>query len=139
MNNYVIDASVVFKWFVLENEENFEQSREVFQKLKAGELVLFAPNFLLVEIANILYWKQKFLNEDVELVLKKLINSGINFADCPANNIPDVFKIMSDYKLTAYDSIYLWLAKDRGLKLISVDQKLLAVKDYVISPREVVI
>ena len=129
MPKYIIDASVVLKWFVGENDEGFEPAREIFQKLKDGELVLFAPIFLLTEFANVIYWKQKFLSEDVDTVLGKLINSGINFAYCPAKNIVDVFKLMVEYRLSAYDSLYLWLAKDRRLKLISCDKKLLAVKE----------
>jgi predicted nucleic acid-binding protein len=136
MPKYIIDASVVLKWFVGENDEGFEPAREIFQKLKDGELVLFAPIFLLTEFANVIYWKQKFLSEDVDTVLGKLINSGINFADCPAKNIVDVFKLMVEYRLSAYDSLYLWLAKDRRLKLISCDKKLLAVKENVINPVE---
>lgn len=134
MNSFVIDASVVFKWFSCENEKYFEESRNLLYSLKNGEIALFAPNFLLTEITNVFYWKKKFNKKEIEIFLGKIIDCGINFADCPARNAKEIFALMVEYKITAYDALYLWLAKDRNLKLISADKKLLEIKEFVIAP-----
>lgn len=134
MDSFIIDASVVFKWFSRENEKYFEESRNLLYRLKNGEIALFAPNFLLTEVTNVFYWKKKFDKKEIEIFLEKIIDCGINFADCPARNAREIFALMVEYKITAYDALYLWLAKDRNLKLISADEKLLEIKELVISP-----
>lgn len=134
MDSFVIDASVVFKWFARENEKYFEESRNLLYRLKNGEIALFAPNFLLTEMTNVFYWKKRFNKKEIEIFLGKIIDSGINFADCPARNAREIFALMTEYKITAYDGLYLWLAKDRNLKLISADEKLLEIKELVIPP-----
>lgn len=72
--------------------------------------------------------------KEIEVFLGKIIDSGINFADCPGRNAREIFALMTEYKITAYDGLYLWLAKDRNLKLISADEKLLEIKELVIAP-----
>lgn len=134
MDSFVIDASVVFKWFSRENEKYFEESRNLLYRLKNGEIALFAPNFLLTEMTNVFYWKKRFNKKEIEIFLGKIIDCGINFADCPARNAREIFTLMTKYKITAYDGLYVWLAKDRNLKLISADEKLLEIKEFVITP-----
>lgn len=134
MDSFVIDASVVFKWFSRENEKYFKESRNLLYYLKNGEIALFAPNFLLTEVTNVFYWKKRFDKKEIEIFLGKIIDCGINFADCPARNAREIFALMTEYKITAYDALYVWLAKDRNLKLISADGKLLAIKELVITP-----
>ncbi len=45
--NYVIDASVVIKWFSKDREKHREESLKIIRLIKEEEITVFAPKFLL--------------------------------------------------------------------------------------------
>jgi len=51
----VVDASVVVKWFV--EEENSSKAIEIRDKYVNAELKLIAPEILLFEVLNALFYK----------------------------------------------------------------------------------
>jgi predicted nucleic acid-binding protein len=53
VRDVVLDSSVVLKWFRGEGERHVESARALRAAFAAGELLVFAPSLLLLEIANV--------------------------------------------------------------------------------------
>ena len=113
----VIDASVAVKWVVDEPES--ERAR-----LLAGA-DLAAPDFLLVECANVL-WKKVARGElvpgEASSRLGLLLEAPVAFA--PAENL-----LLASLRLAlelghpVYDCLYLTLAADRSVPLVTADKR----------------
>lgn len=133
MKTYIIDANIVLKWLSISSEDGAEQAKNLYERLKAGNISLFAPTFLLVEVSNILLKKKKFSKEEVNGFLKVLLVSGINFVDFNYLQIDDLLDIAATYKVTSYDALYLLLASEMNCKLISEDEELVLLTRMVVN------
>ena len=119
----VIDASILVKWFVAEDDtENALRLRNDY----LGKNVHFiAPDLAIYETANALFNNKKFANEEVHLAVHDLHQCGIEFLAPDAELIADTVKIAKTCKLTIYDAVYAALAQRTGYTLVTSDLKLL--------------
>ncbi|MBI3384607.1 type II toxin-antitoxin system VapC family toxin [Candidatus Gottesmanbacteria bacterium] len=136
MTKFVIDTSVVLKWISGKKESDIKESLELYQLLKEGEVAIFAPSFLLVELLNILYWKRIFTHEEIISFIARVSESGINFVDLLKNDTEEILHVVLKYGVTAYDAIFLYVARTSDCKLVSADRKLHSLLDQVISPSQ---
>jgi predicted nucleic acid-binding protein len=117
VNDVVLDASVVMKWFHAEGERHLDAARSLRAEFEAGELSIFAPPLLRLEMVNVAGrrwgWTESAL---VELVLG-LEDLGFEFVE------PELVRVASwtARGLTAYDSAYVALAEANGLRLVTDD------------------
>ena len=121
MKRFVLDASVVVKWFLPEIHQV-----ESFDLLKSNP-VLIAPEFLKVEFDSILFkWcRSGRLNyeraEEVRSVFNKIKIYFIGLDD-----IADIsFEVSAKLPVTYYDALYLCTAKLYECKMVTFDRKLL--------------
>ena len=117
----VVDASVILKSFV--NEDKSEIARKIIRDHFNGELVIIAPEFIILEILNSLRFKGKNLSELRE-VNETLQNA--QFLSIPLNTkiLNIAISISLEYDLTIYDSLYAALSQVYGCELITEDKKL---------------
>jgi predicted nucleic acid-binding protein len=125
----VLDASVVLKWFHDEQEGSAEAAS--LQELsRRGELSVIAPAFLLVEALNVAGrswgWKRADLNR-LTMDLQDLL---VEFDD------PDLENVVTWVArgLTAYDALYVALAEENGVPLITDDSVILALAPDIAEP-----
>ncbi|MDO8657946.1 MAG: type II toxin-antitoxin system VapC family toxin [Candidatus Levybacteria bacterium] len=120
----IIDASVVFKWFTVDEKE-----QDLVPALKLLDLhlhkkeIIIVPDLLLYELANALATKTK-------MTLNKIKTNLQDLEDIQLKLIPVTFKLISKaitfsktYKVSAYDAIYAVLAKEKKCNLITADVK----------------
>ena len=50
----MVDASVALKWIPGPKEEKVKEARKIYRKIADGEIEGWAPNFLALEMLNIL-------------------------------------------------------------------------------------
>ena len=121
--SYVVDASVVIKWFHWEPLEDL-----ALALLRAHGGNLEAPDFLLVEVANV-SWKRVRLGE---MTTEKAITIMTEIHDYIAKFHPseDMVGHALDISLAldhpVYDCLYLACAEASGRVLITDDTKLAA-------------
>ncbi len=137
MKQYVIDASVVLSWAQGDNRK-IDSVWILQDKLAAGEISLVAPSFLLIEVLNVLKWKYKVSQNDAVHFISSLPQLPIQFMDSSSGDIENTVKLVYTYQLSAYDALYLGLAKKMGCTLISLDKQLLTARDNVQSPAGVI-
>ena len=120
MIQYVIDSSVLLKWFV--DEDHSETAR----RLQEDEYDLIAPDLILPESGNIL-WK-KVQRRELTLAEARLVIKGIE--QQPINVFPSelvvesALEIAVDAGRTVYDSCYIALAMLNACHVITADQRL---------------
>ncbi|OIO15363.1 hypothetical protein COV53_03045 [Candidatus Gottesmanbacteria bacterium CG11_big_fil_rev_8_21_14_0_20_37_11] len=132
----IIDASVVLKWIPGEKETEVTQARKTYKLLKEKIIQVIAPSFLLLEVSNILFKKRKARVEIVSRAIQRLRACGIQYQDFRIDVVNEVIKLMSKYNITAYDAIYLSLAKTHKAKLLTFDKELLKIRDLTIGIEE---
>jgi predicted nucleic acid-binding protein len=120
MGQFVVDASVAIKWFVLEADSD-----------KALELIapnhtLIAPDLLLLEVIALL--SRRVREGVVSLVAAKADMADLPrfFASItPSNDVTEAaFELSLTIRHPLYDCIYLALAEKLGVQMITADGKL---------------
>ncbi len=138
MPELIIDASVALKWFPPKGESSIEEALGIWDSIQLKKLKAYAPTFMLVEVANVLARKKKVEAIVFSSVLKKLASSKIVFVDLKKDDLSKLGSLVNKYGLTAYDAQYLLLARQLKCKLVSYDEELLKITDWVVKVKEVI-
>ena len=129
----VIDASVVVKWFNI--EEYSDNAEHIKERHLKGELTLISPVLMVFEVLNALRYNPEFGAEDVTEALMDLL--GIQIKLYPVEEwMSDSVSLAYDFGLTIYDGSYLALAKHLGCVLYTADSKL-SDKDKVANVKHI--
>lgn len=118
---YVVDASVVVKWFLDEGD-----SRQA-DALAGADAPLLAPNIVTTELANAL-WKQHrrgVLEKDAAAAMLKDAPRYFTELVDPEQLLDRAFSLATTHDHPVYDCLYLALAEDRNGQVVTADQRLL--------------
>lgn len=114
----VVDSSVAIKWVI--EEEDSDNARSV------SHAALEAPDLLLIECANIL-WKKVTLADlsprEAGECWQLLLQAPIQFTSSP-ELLDTALRISIDLKHPVYDCVYLALALQLEVPLITADRRL---------------
>jgi predicted nucleic acid-binding protein len=121
MSNYTVDASVAIKWFV---PEPLQANAWTLARQPES---LVAPEFLLVEVANIA-WKKAVRREISRAAAIEIVRKASHGVDKLFPS--DVFvrralEIGLELNHSIYDCMYLAVAELTGNSLVSADTRLL--------------
>ncbi len=120
MSLFVVDASVVIKWFL--DEEHSSEARELLGK---GH-TFSSPDLLPLEAGNVL-WKRirrkDLTPEQGQRYLRQIVSSPIHLHES-LPIIHTAFQLADVCNITVYDGIYLTLAIISRCELVTADKKL---------------
>lgn len=119
--SWVVDASVVAKWFF--REQGTDRARELLQR--GGDLV--APELLLAEVANVA-WKRALRGEtsaDHARAVARALPQVMSFFAPLSSLHGRALELALTLGHSVYDCCYLALAESRGLPLVTADLRLL--------------
>ena len=136
---YVIDASVLVKWFLFENEPNREGALDLRDRHIAGRSTIIIPDFALLEVLNAIRFSPKGDEEDGETALEALHDLHLDVRLANVDVLRKANAIAWAYKITIYDALYVGLAEQVGYPLITADDvmvKKLKGHSIVVSLRE---
>jgi predicted nucleic acid-binding protein len=119
----VLDASVLLKWFHSEGEEHVQAARDLRLQFEAGELQVFAPALLWLEVINVAARRWRWGLSQLEQLAGLLPRLGFMIAD------PELHRVARwcGMGLTAYDAAYVALAEQTAIELITADRDLCRV------------
>lgn len=120
---FIIDTSVIIKWYYKKNEEDLKQANYFYDKSKEGYDIIVAPDLLIYEILNFFKSKKEISNDDVYTILNEIYNT-ISIYGIGNNLFKKSFKIARDNNITIYDSIYISLSEELGIPFVTADSKL---------------
>ncbi|MDZ4209542.1 MAG: type II toxin-antitoxin system VapC family toxin [Candidatus Curtissbacteria bacterium] len=117
----VVDASFILA-FLLPDETLFTEA--IFDQLEKGEIQFFSIKLLPFEVLNSIKVaiKRKRLNINLaNRLVKKFFALKIELLSV---NYQESFSLAIKENLTVYDAGYLWLAKNKRVKLQTLDKYL---------------
>ncbi|MBI2611441.1 type II toxin-antitoxin system VapC family toxin [Candidatus Gottesmanbacteria bacterium] len=121
MEKVVIDASVAVKWFI--EEENSSVAQNLLQKHREQKIKILAPDILVLEVLNGLYYSAHFRREDLHIIARRLFSFEIEYISLYEKLTSDAIKIVANYGITPYDSLFIALAEKENCPLITADTK----------------
>ncbi len=127
MNEAVLDASVVLKWFRAESERNLAAARSLRSAFEAGELVVLAPPLLRLEVVNVAGRRWRWGEEALVALAAALDDVGFTLRE------PDLARVAqwTARGLTAYDAAYVALAEAEEIPLVSDDDLIVALAPQI--------
>jgi predicted nucleic acid-binding protein len=119
----VLDASVVMKWFRADGERHLEPARSLRAAFEAGELIVFAPPLLRLEIVNVAGRRWRWSESALVELAVALDELGFELIE------PELGRVAywTARGLTAYDAAYVAVAEADGTRLVTDDDLMVAV------------
>jgi predicted nucleic acid-binding protein len=130
LNELVLDASVVLKWFADEGEMGFEQARTVRGQYEAGALLVAVPSLMFLELLNIAGRRWSWDEPQLLELAGALDDLGFDVAEPELRSVA----AWTARGLTAYDSTYVALAEERGVQVLTDDQQVLDLAPDLAGP-----
>ena len=131
MKEIVVDASVVLKWYMTD-EEWGQEAVSFLEQHVAGSVVLFAPTILTYEVLNALLVAERIgriAEQTTERAFEGFVELEIEFSD-PFVEYSDILFLARSFHRTVYDASYISLANKKNIDFVTGDKRLYnAVKD----------
>lgn len=123
--SYVVDTSVVLKWFLETEEADVAEARALRATYLRGQCLLRAPDFLFLEVANALTTRQGSRAERVKEALNALGEIGLWLAPLRDSTLSRAVELAASLHVTVYDTYFLALADQTGSRLVTADERFL--------------
>lgn len=123
---YVVDTGVFLRWFI--DQDGFVHARELQQKLIDGTAVAETVDFARVEVAGVLR-KKGFLAgrlslEEFTAAVRVIDDIGVTVHPTTADRLERAAELAARNMLGMYDALFVQLARELGLPLLTSDAKL---------------
>jgi predicted nucleic acid-binding protein len=117
----VLDAPVVIKWFRTEGERHVESARALRRSFEAGELIVYAPPLLRLEMVNVAGRSWRWDEQALVDFAGALDDLGFDYRE------PDLSRVAywTACGLTAYDGAYVAVAEAAEARLVTDDELIL--------------
>lgn len=127
-SRYVVDASIVVKWFS-KFEDDAEYAEKLLNSYIEGGSSLVSSSLVLYEICNALRSNPNFGREDTSRAIESLLKLGFELVDFSEIFEPAI-ELAFSQDITIYDAAYIAVSQARHIPLLTADYKLLAkIKD----------
>lgn len=119
---FVVDASVVLKWFVSDNERDVERALRLRQDFLDGAVQLLAPELIAQETANVIRFKPRTTAAAVTRAIASLWQ--MEFIRPVGTDVCELaIALAFELDATVYDTTYLALAELSQATLVTADRK----------------
>ena len=130
VDSIVVDTSVVASW-VFEDEQN-DYADSVLDAVSSQGISLIVPDLFLWEITNVCVSgirRNRFdLTKAQEILANTIGNLPLEIRrEYSLAHLPSILSDSSTYGLSAYDGLYLVLARDLNIPLATLDAQLIEV------------
>lgn len=121
---YVLDASVAVKWELQESDS--ADALSLLDDIDAGLIEVVAPNTFPVEVAHALTKAERrglIPPGEASLGLTEVMTANVTLFDS-ISILPRAVELASMKRIGVYDCLYVALAEDLDLELITADARL---------------
>jgi len=126
MADYVIDSSVVSKFFL--PEPLSDKADRLLQDYLAGNVLLVAPEHLTAELANVL-WKNRrrglLTVPEVREHLADFFSLNILLVSLAESLVDAAVGLAVQFDRTVYDALYLALGQQLNMPFVTADERLI--------------
>src|SRR3989304_7091713 len=71
---FVLDSSVIFKWFYSENESGTEAAKILYEKATTRNFHILSPELLIYELLNIFRFRTNISEKLLEDIIREIFN-----------------------------------------------------------------
>jgi len=122
-DEYVVDSSIVTKWFLVESDS--DQAIKIRNEFATGKLRLTVPTLLFYEVTNALRFSSVFNEMDLSLAAKSLSKYRFGIWRPRGKLLELSAQLSVRENVTVYDACYVALAKRLKTRLVTEDKELL--------------
>ena len=119
----VLDTSIVFKWLLNGNEPNRDAALNIIQDFLHSKIDVAIPDFLYIEVANILATKSSVKERQLKESLDLLFSFDMNVYEITDSDVKEAAILAKEHKQTVYDMLFVVLAKRLKTTLLTADTK----------------
>jgi predicted nucleic acid-binding protein len=123
---YVVDTGVFLRWFI--DQDGFERARELQQKLIDGAVTAETVDFARVEVAGVLRKKGFLVGrltlEEFTAAVRAIDDIGVAVHPTTADRLERAAEMAARRMLGMYDALFVQLAHELDLPLLTSDAKL---------------
>jgi len=123
MTTYILDTSVVLKWFNQTGESDVSLARKIYSDFTSGNIKIVIPSLLFLELLNVLLKAKKINARQIDKLVKDLFLLPFVIKDPTETVLGKACHLAEKYELTVYDGLFLALAQEEKCQLISADIK----------------
>jgi len=120
---YVLDASVIIKWYYFENESDLEAADYIHEKVIRNEIIIVSPDLMIYEVLNFFAFKLGIPSGKIDDVITEL-NDIIFIINTDISVQKKAFELSRKTRTSIYDSLYLALSSSLDCPLVTADKKL---------------
>lgn len=123
MTGYVLDTSVVCKWFSDRNESDLENAQDLRRGILEGDYSITIPDLLFYELSNALRFNPGLSSEEVNEAVEAVFQLEFDVRNISADLATNAVKLAYSFNVTVYDACFLALAQNERKMLITADYK----------------
>jgi len=125
-SSYVLDASVVLKWYLLD-EADVARAHGFYRQFVAGNWELRAPSYIRYEVANGIEAARlqgRVAAEVASTQHSRFLGLGFFEKEDPNALIEAAIGLSRELSIAPYDALYLALAEATGIIFVTADHRL---------------
>lgn len=123
MNRFVLDTSVIVKWFSTIDEVDTKSALWLRQGLYENTCQIIIPDLALYELSNALRYNPNFTVEDVTAAIYSLVEMGLTIRAVAPDILVRAIELAYQYDVTLYDAYFLAIAAKTEVMLVTADYK----------------
>lgn len=125
MKGYVLDTSVVVKWFGWDEGDSGNALR-LRQGLLEGSCAVTVPNLMFYELANALRHNRNLTAGDVKAAVDSVFDMGLEVREAGKQVTAHAIDLAFRFGVTVYDAYYLALSQAEKKPFVTADYRFLA-------------
>ena len=118
---YVVDTSVVLKWFVQSDEKDWQPARELREAYVQKRCSVSCPEFLALELANALKTGRNFTAAEINIIAESFRALDIVLESLQWSTLERAIDLAATFGTAVYDSYFLASAIDSNGVLVTAD------------------
>jgi len=122
---YVIDASVLVKWVLYQQEADRDRALALRELHISGRSTIYIPQLALLELVNAVRFAPKAKEEDGEMAIEAVRDLHLEVKPPEYDVLRKANAIAWAYKTTIYDALYVAHAEQVGYPLITADETMI--------------
>jgi len=120
---FVLDSSVIFKWFYSDNEKGTDIAGDLYKKAASRDYYFLSPELLIYELVNIFRFRANLSEKLLKNILEQIF-SILVFLKLDCESYIKSYSISRKINCSIYDCIYISMSDKYKAPLITADKKL---------------